>query len=199
MAHDCFGDVARQLLRSVSTNSKVRTQLWPKGTPSRLLSRSIASQNLTHPMNETPWHDRMVVGSYFPQAARERREAAMGARLSCNRKGARRRFSVSWVGLCRGWIARCTFGRGIPTWTANSVIPIARMILARAYCTVRPSSMAAKRKARANAVAEPSRKIDVPVFTAPRHACPPSSHSNTPVRAEYPPAGRLCVHQGAIE
>ena len=50
-----------------------------------------------------------------------------------------------------GWIARCTFGCGIPTWAANSVIPMARMTLARACCTVMPSSLAAKRKARANA------------------------------------------------
>ena len=72
------------------------------------------------------------------------------ARLSRRRSGFSRRFKVAWVGLCRGWIARSTFGLAICACSANSFTPIARITFPKAVWIGTPSSMAARRKSRAN-------------------------------------------------
>ena len=71
-------------------------------------------------------------------------------RLNRRRNGLNNRFKVAWVGLCRGWIARRTFGLAISAFVANSLTPIARITFPSAVCTGTPSSTAARRNSRAN-------------------------------------------------
>jgi MFS family permease len=65
-------------------------------------------------------------------AALRPRASPSRARLSRSLNGLSRRFSVSCVGLCRGCIARRTFGLAMRTFAANSLTPIARITFPRA-------------------------------------------------------------------
>src|SRR4051812_36967187 len=56
---------------------------------------------------------------------------SIGAPVNINPKGFNKRFKVSFVGLCRGLIARRIFGLAILALFENSFTPIARMTFPR--------------------------------------------------------------------
>lgn len=78
-------------------------------------------------------------------------------RLSFNRNGRSRRLRMSWLGLCRGWVARETWDWPRRTLAANFLTPASRITFPMACWSGIPSSTAAKINRRANSGSRTSR------------------------------------------